>query len=292
MGDLRGALREIVAAEQPMTVRQVFYQAVTAGLVEKTEVAYRSTIARQLLAMRRSGEIPYSWIADGTRWMRKPSSYTGLAAFIERHQHAYRRDLWAESEDYLEVWCEKEALAGVLFDVTYEFDVPLMVSRGFASESYLYSAAAAIDGKVYAGGIDVVRNAVIYYFGDHDPSGLKVDAAIETGIRRILVSEFNWPEDGQPLEFERVAVTPDQIEAWSLPTRPTKIKGNAHAKGWDEDQESVELDAIAASDLRELVRESIEQHIDDEALARIRQIEAEEREQLRVFGQSLGTAGA
>ena len=41
-------------------------------------------------------------------------------------------------------WCEKDALAGVLLDVTSEFDVPLMVSKGFASESYLHSAAAVI----------------------------------------------------------------------------------------------------------------------------------------------------
>jgi hypothetical protein len=49
--------------------------------------------------------------------------------------------VWAEADDYIEVWCEKEALAGVLLDVTGEFDVPLMVSRGFASESYLYSGS-------------------------------------------------------------------------------------------------------------------------------------------------------
>jgi hypothetical protein len=261
-------------------------------LVEKTEAEYSGTVARLLLLMRREGALPYSWIVDGTRWMRKPTTYTGLAAFIDRHQHAYRRDLWDESDTYVEVWCEKEALAGVILGVTAEYDVPLMVSRGFASESYLYSAAAAIDRKAYDGGADVVRGAVIYYFGDHDPSGLKVDASIEGGIRRILVSEFNWPEDGQPLDFERIAVTPDQIEAWSLPTRPTKIKGNRHAIGWDEDQESVELDAIAASDLRELVRESIEQHIDGDALARTRQIEVEEREQLRLFGQQVAGASA
>ena len=67
-----------------------------------------------------------------------------------------------------------------------------MVSRGFASESYLYAAAEAIDGRCYGAGTDVAREAWIYYYGDHDPSGTKIDPAIENGIRRILVSEFNW----------------------------------------------------------------------------------------------------
>ena len=131
--------------------------------------------------------------------------------------------------------------------------------------------------------------ATIYYFGDHDPSGTRIDPAIETGIRRILVSEFGWADTRhqQFLEFKRVAVTREQITAFSLPTRPTKITGNRHAKGWDETEESVELDAIPAGQLRQLVRESIEQHVDREELARLRQIEEEERQQLRLFGQQM-----
>jgi len=69
MRDLRAGLYEIVKADQPMTVRQVFYQAVVAGLIEKTEAEYNNTIARLLLEMRRAGEIPCPWIADNTRWM-------------------------------------------------------------------------------------------------------------------------------------------------------------------------------------------------------------------------------
>ena len=109
-----------------MTVRQIFYQAVTRGLVEKTELAYKATVGRLLLLMRREGILPYEWLADGTRWMRKPASYTGIAAFIERHQHTCYRDLWAESDADVEVWCEKEALGGTISDVTYEYDVPPM----------------------------------------------------------------------------------------------------------------------------------------------------------------------
>ena len=107
IGALRDGLEAIVAADHPMTVRQIFYRAVVAGLVEKTEAEYKSTIARLLLEMRQSGQLPYTWIADSTRWMRKPRTYTGLADFIDSHQRAYRRDLWAGVDLYLEIWCEK-----------------------------------------------------------------------------------------------------------------------------------------------------------------------------------------
>jgi hypothetical protein len=253
MQDIRAGLYEILEDGHPMTVRQVFYQATTAGLVEKTELAYRGVVGRLLVLMRRDGTLPYHWLADGTRWQRKPSTYTGLEAFIDRHARAYRRDLWEDSDYYVEIWCEKEALAGTIVGITSEYDVPLMVSRGFASESYLYSAAEAIENRCFAGAGENRRCASIYYFGDHDPSGTKIDPSIESGIRRILASERDWSESCQALlTFERIAVTREQITEMDLPTRPTKLAGNAHARTWREDEESVELDAIPPAMLREL----------------------------------------
>ena len=40
---------------------------------------------------------------------------------------------------YVEIWLEKDALAGVLVDVTSRYDVPLMVTRGYPSMSFLHS---------------------------------------------------------------------------------------------------------------------------------------------------------
>ena len=55
--------------------------------------------------MRRSGEIPYGWIADSTRWMRKPRSYTSLADMLRVTTETYRRALWDDQDAYVEVWC-------------------------------------------------------------------------------------------------------------------------------------------------------------------------------------------
>jgi len=285
MAGLRAGLYEIVKADQPMTVRQVFYQAVVAGLVEKTEGEYQKTVVRLLLEMRRDGTLPYRWISDNTRWQRKPKTYRGIADFIERHQRAYRRDLWAEADDYVEVWLEKEALAGVVFDVTEEYDVPLMVSKGFASESYLYSAADAITDQL----VDGKQRAFIYYLGDHDPSGLRISDQIEKGLHRLCPQMVrDW--EPELLVFERVAVTEEQINTWNLPTRPTKREGNPHAIGWPDGRPSVELDAFSATDLRNLVRFCIEDHVDQPQLDHLRTIEAAEREQLVLFGQRVGAA--
>jgi hypothetical protein len=53
MQEIRKSLR-ILAGDNPMTVRQVFYQAVGRGVIDKTEAEYKQTIVRLLTAMRRS----------------------------------------------------------------------------------------------------------------------------------------------------------------------------------------------------------------------------------------------
>jgi hypothetical protein len=85
--------------------------------------------------------------------------------------------------------------------------------------------------------------------------------------------------DCPPPIFERVALTADHIAEHSLPTRPTKRKGNMHAKMFEGD--SVELDALPPNALRDMVREVIERHISPEALMVMRAAEESEREVIK-----------
>ena len=109
---LRDSLVSIVASNHPVTVRQVFYLAVAAGLIEKTEGEYKNTVCRLLTDLRREGRIPWHNITDFTRTMRKPASYDGLADLLENTAHFYRRDMWRNLDCRVEVWSEKETLTG------------------------------------------------------------------------------------------------------------------------------------------------------------------------------------
>src|SRR5262245_30436181 len=73
----RAALFGIVEQMRPMTVRQVFYQATVRGLVEKAESGY-AKVQTDLTLMRRTGELPYNWLADNTRWQRKPHTFNSV----------------------------------------------------------------------------------------------------------------------------------------------------------------------------------------------------------------------
>ena len=140
----REALLDIIAVGRPMTVRQVFYQATVRGLVEKAESGY-GKVQADLTVMRRARELPYDWLADNTRWQRKPRTFDSVEDALRNTAAFYRKALWNDADSYVEIWLEKDALAGVVYPVTSMYDVPLMVARGYASLSFLYSAAEAIN---------------------------------------------------------------------------------------------------------------------------------------------------
>lgn len=309
---LKAKLYAIIEELRPMTVRQVFYQAVSRGLIDKTEAEYKQTIGRLLTTMRKEGELPWHWLADHTRWMRKPTTHDNLTAMMERSQEFYRRALWNDQDAYVEVWLEKDALAGVLYDVTEQWDVPLMVTRGYPSFSFMASAAqtiAAQDKPVH-----------LYYFGDHDPSGVDIPRHVEQQIKQLVYGipeeDMKWLKSisdnqdddwifsllfGDPIRFiellaekhgtyrvihfTRVAVNEDQIVELDLQTRPTK-KTDSRARNFK--GESVEVDAIHPNMLRRMVENCITQHIDEPVLENTRKIEQAERETLQTVISNMG----
>jgi hypothetical protein len=138
------------------------------------------------------------------------------------------------------------------------YDVPLMVARGYASLSFLFSAAEYIN--------ELVVPTYIYHLGDFDPSGVNAGEKIEETLRELA------PDAA--INFKRLAVTRPQIRMWNLPTRPTK-KSDSRAKGFG--KISVELDAIEPNKMRDLVQDAIERHLPPEQFEVLKAAEESER---------------
>jgi len=252
----------LLKADAPMTCRQVYYRMVSAGLIDKTENEYTNTTCRLLAKMRRNGEIPFNWIADNTRWVRKKPSYSNLTEMLTVTAKCYRKSLWMDMGVNVEIWLEKDALSGVLFDVTEDWDVPLMVTRGYPSITFLHSAGEDLE--------NCGKPTYIYYFGDYDPSGVDIPKKVEAGLREFAPSiEIN---------FEILAVTgEEQIKELNLITRPTKTS-DSRSKGFK--GESVEVDAISPEKLREMANEVISNHVPYEHIQKTVEIEQLEKETL------------
>jgi len=268
---LDAALVEIVEQFRPVTVRQVFYQAVVLDLVPKSETKGYRVVQRRLVALRESSEIPYGHIVDGTRYVHGQRRYYDLDEFTTYAAGLYRKDYWAASDVNVEVWLEKDALKGVLIPtVVNECGLGLHVTRGFASITYLQEAAEDIemDG----------RPTYVYVLTDFDPSGVS--------IAEKVGQELTERAPSSDIAVKRLAVNREQIERWNLPTRPTKstdTRANKFRRVHGTD--SVELDAIPPDLLRQLVKNTIDSHMEPWRLKQFQMIEKEERETLRnMFG--------
>lgn len=256
----------------PMSVRQVFYQLSARGVVPKDDTTGYRPVQYNLTEMRRNGSVPYSWIGDNTRWQIRPTMYNGLGDALDHWQRSYRQDLWASQPVHVEIWIEKDALAGVVGGITAEFGVPLMVARGYSSISFAYTAAEELK--------TLGKPVYIYHFGDFDADGVHAAYSIQQELRH----------HGAWFHFERAAITPEQILRYGLMTRPQK-KTSPRYKWWCTEYgnaDNVELDALPPSELKRLVHNCITRHIDSYEWERTQEIEKAERLTLQRVFDSIG----
>jgi hypothetical protein len=262
--EIRDAVLGLTDEYDVMTVRQVFSQLVSRGIVPKTENGGYRPVQTQVLKMRRERLLPWQFIADGTRWMRKPTSFDSVEDALHETQRTYRRNLWRSQHARIEVWLEKDALAGVVMDATAPWDVPLMVSRGTSSATFLHSAAREA-AEAWANGVETF----VYALYDSDAGGERAARNVAKGLAE------HAPD--VPITFTRLAVTPEQIIEWNLPTREGKRYDPEAAKFGDE---AVELDAIPPDKLLALVDDAISAHVDASAWRMEETVEQSERELL------------
>jgi hypothetical protein len=274
MAERYSALYDIVREHQPTGIRFVYYTATVRGIVPKTDSGYVK-VQRAILQMRRDGVLDWSWVVDTNRWMRKPETWNSVEEALTEAANLYRRALWAEADTAVEVWCESDSVAGVLYPVTSQWDVPLYPIKGQTSDSFAWGAAQqyALDD----------RGLLILYIGDHDPAGYE----IETNLHAKII-EHSGRND---IEWSRLACTEADVVRLALSGTPAKksswrdaMTGARHA--WR--GAAVEIEAIAPTILRQWLSDAIEAEVDHHALAILRVAEESERDILLTLAANGG----
>jgi hypothetical protein len=156
----------ILNAERPMTLRQLYYRLISAGDLRNAATEY-ARLGAVMTRLREAGEVPRTWLVDHTRSTLKPSSWTGLADFSESVRDCYRKDYWASLPHHVEVFVEKDAVAGTVQPVTNENDVAIRVCRGYSSVSFA--------GEIADLWRRIRKPIFAYYLGDFDPSGFDLE---------------------------------------------------------------------------------------------------------------------
>lgn len=260
------ASRKILSEENGcVTIRHLFYRLVGERLLSKSEQEYKH-LGSYLMKWRRSGEIPWSAFADNTRWYYGAACFSSMEAALKNTRDTYRRNMWATQPAFVEIWTEKDAIASILLEEANPFGVRVFPLRGFPSGSALHNAAVGFKAQIWAG-----KDVFIYYFGDHDPSGLEIDQSVVRNLKK---------DHEIDISFERIAVTHGHIEQYGLPTRPSKPTDSRTKKFKGE---SVEIDAMPMDALRGMVNECIFRHINVREWKAQKEIELQEKHTLRQF---------
>jgi hypothetical protein len=256
--------------EPPLTVRQVYYQLAKDGLVPLSKKGYRQA-QRLLVRVREEGIVPWAYFADRTRVRIQAAQWEDVEDFGETVRNAYRRDNWQSQPVHVEVWLEKQALQDVFKRELEPYGVPLYTVRGYGSLTFIHEAAASLAG--------VGKPKAVFYFGDHDASGVDIERDLHEKLRR-----YGGACD---LTFERAAIHLEDVEKFDLQpfdAKETDSRTRAYRARHKTDA-VVELDALPPDELRRRIRACVEKHMNMSAWQWEQAIELEEKASVtQVFG--------
>jgi len=271
---VNGVLREY-RAQLPLTARQIFYRLVGAHGYEKTENAY-ARLCEYLNRARRARMIPFDAIRDDGTQSQGGPGWDDPAQFwraVRSTARGYRHDLTDGQPYHVELWVEAGGMLPQAANACEEFGVIAYTAGGFNGLTDKYETAERL--------ARLGKPAIVLHAGDYDPSGCAIIDSLASDIT-AFVAEL---EPYQELEFRRVAVTPDQIERYSLPTAPQKRTDHRGERMDD----TVQAEALPPDVLASELGGAIEETIDWDALEAAR--ERGDRERAEIQGVLDGLTG-
>lgn len=247
-----------------LTLRQIYYQFVARGLIANNLREY-GKLASVVNDGRLAGLIDWNAVIDRTRGLKDVAHWGNPTEVVVAVADQFRLDKWSTQPFRVEVWIEKDAVAGVVEGVCQELDVPYFSCRGYTSQSEMWVGAMRLKRHLRGG-----QKPVILHFGDHDPSGKDMSRDITERMELFMGG----------VQFQRLALNWDQIEQYSPPPNPAKMSDSrAEAYIAEFGRDSWELDALEPAVLVELIRSAVAGLRDEEAWAE-RQAEEETHREL------------
>jgi len=233
-----------------LTLRQLYYQFVARDLLPNTQQSYKR-LGSIINDARLAGLVDWQSIEDRTRNIKANYHYENPRQAIQDALDTYEIDMWENQPERVEVWIEKEALAGVIAGVCNEMDVPYFACRGYVSQSEQWRAY----GRARHYELGRNQTTVILHFGDHDPSG--IDMTRDNQDRLDMFMGWN------AVKVERLALNWDQIEEFNPPPNPAKMTDSRFASYAEQyGDQSWELDALEPSVMTDMIRQHVQQHRD------------------------------
>lgn len=293
---------EYQAAGYSLTLRQLYYQLVARGFIENSDRSYKR-LGAALSHARLQGWFDPGLLVDRGREAGESKHHEcklnvdeGLVEardWIRSVPHwAIRADRWYGQPVYVSVWCEKDALSGVFEPPCKDLGVGLFACKGYPSHSALWSWLQGLSsayeisrGDYHESGLSCespspIEEAVVLYFGDHDPDGWQIPRSALDVMRQFAsIHGLSVPD----IRFVRVALNMDQIQQHNPPPFPAKVSSSRYEGYLAEHgtDDAWELDALDVKTLDALVRTFVSRYWSEDDRLRWRRLVASARAELR-----------
>lgn len=228
-----------------LTLRQLFYRFVSRNWIENSEKSYKR-LGDIIAKGRLSGRISWDAIEDRGRGLQSWGFTEDPAEVIQFSAYDLALDLWKRQDNYVEVWVEKDAMAGVIGKACGRLKAPFMACKGYLSLSEAYRA-----GLRFNEAIERKQNPVLIYLGDHDPSGIQMTEDHEK--KQSMFAHLG------PVDVRRIALNIDQVREHDLIPNPTKVT-DSRSKGYIREfgETCWELDALDPPMIDKLIGEELD----------------------------------
>lgn len=279
----RGIAEDFKSQGYDMTLRQVYYQCVKAAQIPNSDESYKR-LGDALGDARLAGDFDMDLIVDRGRNARGSKQHEckldvevaleEAGSYLRALPHwSIAVDQWFGQPNYVSVWVEKDALSGVFEKPCDDLGVGFFACKGYPShsalwqwlkkleEAYLTSREPVVDDEGNELEVEPITEAVVLYFGDHDPDGWQIPRSAEETLNTLArVHDLDIPT----IRFERVALLMSQIKKYAPPPFPAKTTSSRYAGYFAEHgiKDAWELDALSPKVLDALIRSNVDNHWD------------------------------
>lgn len=258
-----------------LTLRQLYYQLVAGDHIPNNQREYKK-IGNVVNKGRLAGLVDWDMIEDRVRKPEKNIHWRDPKHIIDAAVNGYYEDRWKYQSEYVEVWCEKDAVSNIIQPVCSKWDVIFMANRGYSSQSALYEAGKRFESAHFEGKV-----LHLIYLGDHDPSGMDMTRDVKDRMELFLEYREGVAEENIPIVVERIALNMPQVKLYNPPENPAKQTDSRFDVYRDQyGDASWELDALQPSVLEQLVDDSVEAHVDHAMWDKAVDLEAASKQKL------------
>lgn len=191
---------------EAITLRQMFYLLVNNGHLELNETAYRK-VKNLMINARKFGRVSPTTFS-GKKIIVDEGIYSTADSYLQSCISEYRIPRTFNQPNHVEIWVEREPHRVFINSLVSEYDIPVYVTGGYSSFSFVFEAAQRIEASAERRG-----SPRVLYFSDFSPASINM---FESHVSEIS-NHLSLTRNEIDAIMLRVGLEPEHLVKFDLP---------------------------------------------------------------------------